>query len=96
MPHGGNTAFVIISASDATWQARYTTAQHTSLLPCLPSPGPRYTEDPSYTPDIVAKQSRAAMSLCMWTRAMEVYNRWAAGAAAAGWLEDAAAVLITA
>jgi dynein heavy chain len=35
----------------------------------------RYTEDPGYTPDAVAKQSKAAMSLCMWTRAMEVYNR---------------------
>lgn len=34
-----------------------------------------YIEDPQYQPDVVAKQSRAAMSLCMWTRAMDVYNR---------------------
>jgi hypothetical protein len=34
-----------------------------------------YIDDPQYQPDIVAKQSKAAMSLCMWTRAMDVYNR---------------------
>lgn len=39
----------------------------------------KYIDDPQYQPDVVAKQSRAAMSLCMWTRAMDVYNRWAAG-----------------
>lgn len=36
----------------------------------------KYIDDPQYQPDVVAKQSRAAMSLCMWTRAMDVYNRW--------------------
>eukprot|EP00955_Chlamydomonas_euryale_P004916 52535-Chlamydomonas_euryale.AAC.2 len=35
----------------------------------------KYADDPVYTPEAVAKQSRAAMSLCMWTRAMHVYNR---------------------
>ncbi|KAI8465887.1 MAG: dynein heavy chain 7 [Monoraphidium minutum] len=35
----------------------------------------RYIDDPTYTPESVAKQSKAAMSLCMWTRAMDVYNR---------------------
>lgn len=35
----------------------------------------KYVDDPVYTPEAVAKQSRAAMSLCMWTRAMDVYNR---------------------
>ena len=35
----------------------------------------KYIEDPSYLPETVAKQSRAAMSLCMWTRAMDVYHR---------------------
>ncbi|MEW5314022.1 MAG: hypothetical protein WDW38_005550 [Sanguina aurantia] len=35
----------------------------------------KYTEDPNYQPESVAKQSKAAMSLCMWTRAMETYNR---------------------
>jgi hypothetical protein len=35
----------------------------------------KYIEDPTYNPESVAKQSRAAMSLCMWTRAMDVYNR---------------------
>lgn len=35
----------------------------------------KYVDDPNYTPESVAKQSRAAMSLCMWTRAMDVYNR---------------------
>ena len=40
----------------------------------------KYIDDPQYQPDVVAKQSRAAMSLCMWTRAMDVYNRWAATA----------------
>jgi dynein heavy chain len=39
----------------------------------------KYIDDPQYQPDIVAKQSRAAMSLCMWTRAMDVYNRSAVG-----------------
>ncbi|GBF88264.1 dynein heavy chain axonemal protein, partial [Raphidocelis subcapitata] len=35
----------------------------------------RYIDDPNFTPESVAKQSKAAMSLCMWTRAMDVYNR---------------------
>jgi dynein heavy chain len=35
----------------------------------------KYIDDPQYQPDVVAKQSKAAMSLCMWTRAMDVYNR---------------------
>lgn len=35
----------------------------------------KYIDNPQYQPDLVAKQSRAAMSLCMWTRAMDVYNR---------------------
>lgn len=35
----------------------------------------KYIDDPNYLPETVAKQSRAAMSLCMWSRAMEVYNR---------------------
>eukprot|EP00879_Flechtneria_rotunda_P011225 GHRR01011724.1.p1 GENE.GHRR01011724.1~~GHRR01011724.1.p1 ORF type:complete len:1363 (+),score=486.85 GHRR01011724.1:1838-5926(+) len=35
----------------------------------------KYIDDPQYQPDVVAKQSRAAMSLCMWTRAMDVYHR---------------------
>lgn len=32
-------------------------------------------EDPSYTPDLVAKVSKAARSLCMWTHAMNTYHR---------------------
>lgn len=36
----------------------------------------RYIDDPAFTPDAVGKQSRAALSLCMWVRAMEVYHRW--------------------
>ena len=35
----------------------------------------KYIDDPSYLPDIVGKQSSAAKSLCMWTRAMDVYHR---------------------
>jgi dynein heavy chain len=35
----------------------------------------KYIEDPSFTPDAVAKQSAAAKSLCMWVRAMDVYAR---------------------
>jgi dynein heavy chain len=35
----------------------------------------RYIDDPQYQPETVAKQSKAAMSLCMWSRAMDVYNR---------------------
>lgn len=35
----------------------------------------KYIENPEYTPETVGKQSRAAMSLCMWTRAMDVYHR---------------------
>ena len=35
----------------------------------------KYIDDPQYTPETVGRQSRAAMSLCMWTRAMDVYNR---------------------
>eukprot|EP00884_Botryococcus_braunii_P021122 jgi/Botrbrau1/7694/Bobra.0159s0132.1 len=35
----------------------------------------KYLENPDFTPEAVAKQSKAAQSLCMWTRAMEVYYR---------------------
>jgi dynein heavy chain len=35
----------------------------------------KYIDDPQYQPETVAKQSKAAMSLCMWTRAMDVYHR---------------------
>ena len=35
----------------------------------------KYIEDPEYLPEIVARQSKAAQSLCMWTRAMDVYDR---------------------
>lgn len=37
----------------------------------------KYVDDPSYIPETVGKQSLAAMSLCMWTRAMDVYHRFA-------------------
>lgn len=35
----------------------------------------KYVDDPQFTPEAVAKQSKAAQSLCMWARAMDVYNR---------------------
>lgn len=35
----------------------------------------KYLDNPDYTPESVARQSKAAQSLCMWTRAMEVYYR---------------------
>eukprot|EP00898_Chlorokybus_atmophyticus_P006606 jgi/Chlat1/6947/Chrsp52S06617 len=35
----------------------------------------KYVDDPVYTPEQVAKQSNAAKSLCMWTRAMDTYSR---------------------
>ena len=38
----------------------------------------KYVESPDFTPEIVAKQSGAAKSLCMWCRAMDVYARVAA------------------
>jgi dynein heavy chain, axonemal len=34
----------------------------------------RYIDDPNFQPDAVAKQSHAAMSLCMWVRAIDVYH----------------------
>jgi len=34
----------------------------------------KYVDDPNFQPDIVAKQSNAAKSLCMWCRAMDVYH----------------------
>lgn len=40
----------------------------------------KYIDDPQYNPETVGKQSKAAMSLCMWSRAMDVYHRWALGA----------------
>jgi dynein heavy chain, axonemal len=33
----------------------------------------RVVDDPSFTPDAVAKQSKAAMSMCVWVRAMHTY-----------------------
>ena len=35
----------------------------------------KYTDSADFTPEAVAKQSKAAQSLCMWARAMEVYDR---------------------
>ena len=35
----------------------------------------RYYRDPRFVPDIVKNQSSAAMCLCMWVRAMVVYDR---------------------
>jgi dynein heavy chain len=35
----------------------------------------KYVDNPEYTPEHVARQSKAAMSLCMWTRAMHTYSR---------------------
>lgn len=35
----------------------------------------KYIDNPDFTPEAVAKQSKAAQSLCMWCRAMEVYDR---------------------
>ena len=35
----------------------------------------KYTDNPEFTAEAVAKQSKAAQSLCMWCRAMEVYDR---------------------
>lgn len=35
----------------------------------------KYIEDPSFTPEAVAKQSNAAKSLCMWCRAMNTYSK---------------------
>ena len=35
----------------------------------------RYIDAPEFNPEAVAKQSRAAQSLCMWARAMDTYNR---------------------
>ncbi len=35
----------------------------------------RIIDDPTFTPDQVAKQSKAAMSMCLWVRAMDTYAR---------------------
>ena len=35
----------------------------------------KYTKDPEFDPEVVGAVSRAAKSLCMWVRAMEVYGR---------------------
>ncbi|KAJ9505503.1 hypothetical protein QJQ45_023787, partial [Haematococcus lacustris] len=35
----------------------------------------RLIDDPNFTPDQVAKQSKAAMSLCLWVRAMDTYGK---------------------
>jgi dynein heavy chain len=33
----------------------------------------KYIQDPLFLPELVARQSKAATSLCMWVRAMDVY-----------------------
>jgi hypothetical protein len=33
----------------------------------------RVVTDPAFTPELVGKQSKAAMSMCMWVRAMDTY-----------------------
>ena len=35
----------------------------------------KYTKDASFDPEVVGAVSKAAKSLCMWVRAMEVYGR---------------------
>ena len=42
----------------------------------------KYYKDPRFLPELVAKQSSAAMCLCMWARAMVVYDSVAKGATA--------------
>ena len=39
----------------------------------------KYYKDPRFLPDLVNKQSSAAMCLCMWVRAMVVYDSVAKG-----------------
>ena len=39
----------------------------------------KYYKDPRFQPDLVNKQSSAAMCLCMWVRAMVVYDSVAKG-----------------
>ena len=39
----------------------------------------KYYKDPRFLPELVAKQSSAAMCLCMWARAMIVYDAVAKG-----------------
>jgi dynein heavy chain len=34
----------------------------------------KYTRDARFDPDAIAKKSRAAMSLCMWARAIDNYS----------------------
>lgn len=41
----------------------------------------RICSDAAFTPEAVGKQSKAAMSLCMWVRAMATYGRVADTAA---------------
>jgi hypothetical protein len=33
----------------------------------------KYIQDPLFLPELVSRQSKAATSLCMWVRAMDVY-----------------------
>ena len=35
----------------------------------------KYTREKSFDPEVVGGVSKAAKSLCMWCRAMEVYGR---------------------
>lgn len=37
----------------------------------------RLIDDPTFQPDQVAKQSKAAMSMCLWVRAMDTYAKMA-------------------
>lgn len=45
------------------------------------APLERICADAAFTPEAVGKQSRAAMSLCMWVRAMVTYSHAAECAA---------------
>ena len=35
----------------------------------------RVVDDPDFTPDAVGKQSKAAMSMCLWVKAMYTYGQ---------------------
>lgn len=35
----------------------------------------KYIDNPKFTPEIVEKVSKAAKSLCMWVKAIELYAR---------------------
>ena len=61
--------------SDANFLKRLVEYDRDSITDGMLRQIARVIGDPNFTPDAVAKQSKAAQSMCLWVRAMHMYAK---------------------